>query len=143
MHFYVSGPVVEQLKGQSEIEIIYALIEKHLKDKGHSVELPIRSSGLNELSPANFFKITSEKIKSSDGIIAVVNEKDQSGPVEATLAFHFQKPMCVVEMSRYIPRLIRGLPGIIDGIVIKPGDLDAEIAEMIRRFLRNLQQKAR
>ena len=36
MHFYVSGPVVEQLKGQSEIEIIYALIEKHLKDNTNS-----------------------------------------------------------------------------------------------------------
>ena len=138
MKFYVSGPVVDELNEKELVGRIYLLIEKILK--GHQVELPLRSRDLDKLSPTRFYDSVRKLIKKSDGVISVLAGEDLSGPVESTLASIRKKPQCMMEMSASAPRLLRGLPGMVDVTTIneKDGNLEQQVRRCLESLLKDL-----
>lgn len=133
MRFYVSGPVVEALEGRSALEATYKIIRDYLS--GHTVELPIRIKSLDELSPESFYQTIFDKIKSSNGVIAILADNDQSGPVEAAIAASLYVPLCIIDMSKYAPRLIRGLPQKVKITKVDSGDLYKQVTSAIGPFV--------
>jgi hypothetical protein len=134
MIFYVSGPVVEELAGS--IGSIYAVIQRHLPQ--HAVDLPLRSRDIDALSPENFFIAVSNMIRKSDAVITVLTDNDQSCPVESTIASLMHKPQCIMHVPKAAPRLLRGLPGVVDVRNIGSGDLTAKITGSIDRLLSSM-----
>jgi hypothetical protein len=139
MKFYVSGPVVESLNDKTASAYVYSFLKEYLA--GHFVELPMRSPKINDLSPSAFFKETFERIKSCDAMFAFLTEGDQSGPVEAAIAYHLHKPLCVVEMGGRAPRLIGGLPNTTVIIKLAPGEIAPQLVQIVRDFGKSLQTK--
>jgi hypothetical protein len=94
-----------------------------------------------KLSPPDFFRAVSEMIKSSDGVITVLVDADQSGPVEATIASSVRKPQCIVDGSSGAVRLLKGLPGITEVSKIATADLEAQVRGTVERFLKTLNSR--
>jgi hypothetical protein len=138
MKFYVSGPVVDELRDKDPLARLYVLIEKLLK--GHRVELPLRTRDLETLSAGAFYQEVFKMISSSDGVICVLMEGDQSGPVESTIASLNGKPQCIMEISAAAPRLLRGLSNVIDvrklemGTVLMEGEVRASIQALLKHL---------
>jgi len=136
MQFYVSGPVVDELNNKDALGRIYILIEKILH--GHKVDLPLRSRDLDKLSPEKFYSSVFDMIARSDGVISVLTEGDQSGPVESTVASFKHKPQCIMEMSATAPRLLRGLPFVVDVTNLESKELEPQVRACLERFLKSL-----
>jgi hypothetical protein len=136
MRLYVSGPVVDVLDSKRRLDRIYMTIEKYFD--GHVVELPLRSRDLDTLPPGQFYKAVYDLIKSSDGVVTVLTTRDQSGPVEATIASVVDKPQCIMEMAGTAPRLLRGLPNVVDITLLKGGPVEPQVHNALDRFNKNL-----
>lgn len=141
MKFYVSGPVVEYINEQELIGRAYWIIEQILKKSGHSVALPLRSRDIDTLAPRDFFNAVQGMIGESNGVITVLVDKDQSGPVEATVASTKGVPQCVIDLGGGIVRLIIGLPYVSDVSVNQISSIDdvsKVIPPLIEQFLKKL-----
>jgi hypothetical protein len=136
MRFYVSGPVVDEVDKRDVLGRVYLTIERVLK--GHDVSLPLRSRDLDGLAPVEFVKTIDGLIGSSNAVITVLVDNDQSGPVEATIASHRLKPQCMMDMSAGAARLLRGLPQVTEVARITPQDLEAQVTQAVERFLKVL-----
>jgi nucleoside 2-deoxyribosyltransferase len=137
MRFYVSGPVVEELKKENLLDAIYLVVESKLS--GHQVDLPLRSRDIDKLAPKNFYNAVFNMIKAADGVVAVLAADDKSTPVETTIASMLSKPVCIMEVSSSAPRLMQGLPGVVDVTkIVESKELEPQVGQAIDRMLGSL-----
>ncbi len=135
---YVSGPVVEKLDKTSLHARIYKSIEQIVSNK-HKVELPIRASALTKLSPPEFYNAIASKIIAADGVITLWVPNDQSTVVETTTAALSDKHQCVLFLSKTSPpRIMRGLPKVLEVTEIGPTNLDDEVRRVVERLLKSI-----
>ncbi|MEH2569082.1 hypothetical protein V1289_008709 [Bradyrhizobium sp. AZCC 2289] len=80
-------------------------------------------------------------IKSCDGVITVLVDADQSGPVEATIASSVRKPQCIVDGSSGAVRLLRGLPGVSEVSKFTTPELESQVRGIVERFLKTMNSR--
>lgn len=136
MNFYVSGPVVKELSDKDRMASLYLLIQGLMQK--HKVTFPVRSAEMDNLAPTDFYRRVAKMISESDGVISIITDRDQSGPVESTIASREHKPQCIMEISSSAPRLLRGLPNVIDVRKIEGLDGLAQVRSCLEMLLKSL-----
>jgi hypothetical protein len=138
MKIYISGPPVDKIGEGDELHaIIYKIIRETTAGK-HAISLPIRTIELQKLDPKGFFDAISNKIKIADGVISVVVHGDQSTPVESTLAALNGKPQSVLEIGP-APRLLRGLPNIVEIVKVNPKDVQSQVQSVVQNLIKLIE----
>ena len=140
MKVYVSGPPVDQLSNKSLPETVYEIIQKASKDL-FEVDLPIRTESLSKLPPSEFFAAISRRIDSADGVITLLIPDDQSTPVEAATAAQSGKIQSIV-MTFDGPRLVVGLPNVVDVVKLDKTDLAAQINSVVSQLAIRLNPRS-
>jgi hypothetical protein len=127
-HIYVAGPVVDgPYDRRSQL---YARLVAEAESAGLSVALPVRDGYLDSLPPGEFTRAIAERIREAKVVISVLSPGDQSVPVEAAMASHFEKPQLIVVDGAVAPRIISGLPFIVD--VVAADDPPTALAALAR-----------
>jgi hypothetical protein len=136
MKIYVSGPPVDSIDGSKEqYAYIYSLI-REIANGEHEVIFPIRTTQLAKLDPRAFFEEISRRIGGAEAVISVIVAGDQSTPVEATVASTKGKPQSVIQID-HAPRLVQGLPKIVDIIKISSDDPKEQVRSIIENLTRS------
>jgi hypothetical protein len=141
MKIYVSGPVVDSLddKKLPLISSIYRLIERKVP-RSYELDLPVRTAELSKLSANEFYETIQKQISLADGVFTVLAPYDQSTPVEAATAAINNKPQCILALTD-VPRLIAGLPNIIEISPVDKDKLEDQVGYLVDRLLGELGQK--
>jgi len=138
MKIYVSGPPINKLEeGEGLHAIIYKVIREITLGK-HPISLPIRTPELAKLDPNEFFDAMSKRLQIADGVISVFVQGDQSTPVESTVAALSGKPQSVLEIGS-APRLIRGLPNIVEIVKVSPHNVQAQVRSVIDNLIKLIE----
>jgi nucleoside 2-deoxyribosyltransferase len=132
---HIAGPVVGRrtpVKGW--VAHAYQEIMQSSRDLNLEAMLPEAKPELEAAEPDAFVEWNRQKIDSSDIVITVFAHDDVSAGVEAGMAALLGKQQLIVaeDVSR-VPRMLRGLPGIVG--VLPAGDRRA-LSQGIRSFMR-------
>jgi hypothetical protein len=138
MKIYVSGPPVDKIEYGKELHVVIYRTIKKLTEGKHDVMLPIKTNKLSKLSDQAFYREMSRRINEADGLISVFVEGDRSTPVEATIASAKDKPQSILEVGS-APRLIRGLPGIVEVMAVSPDKVQDQVNSVLENLIRLIE----
>lgn len=133
MKIYVSGPPVDSIEFGDELHMsLYRLI-KDVTDGKHVVIFPIRTPELIKLKPKEFYKEMARRIDDVEAVISVSVVGDQSTMIEATIASEKKKPQSVIQIGA-APRLLRGLPNIVEVVRISFEDSRKQVESVVENL---------
>jgi len=144
---YVAGPVIRGLLHHlpPSVAKIYRLIFQAAQQRQAHANLPEATLEMELASPAQFFERTVEAIRSSDAAITIFTGSDVSAGCEATIAaLSGKKQLFIVEENDNVPRLLRGLPGVVEVVSGKePEVLSMKILEFLGGHLQGDEPRQR
>lgn len=133
---YVAGPVLRNnsLHGDRR-ELIYRHIYRTLTDAGFKVIIPALEYEAERADPHTFFEMMRDRIVSADLVITIFPDRNRSVPVESTIASFMNKKQYVIGAElENVPRLLKGLPGVL--MVASTHELD-EVLNQVTDPLRD------
>jgi hypothetical protein len=144
---YVAGPVIRGLLNSlpPSIATIYRLIFQAAERLNIDAKLPEATLEMELANPERFFEGTVEAIESSDAAITVFTGSDVSAGCEATIAaLSHKRQLFIVEDQTNVPRLLRGLPGVVEVASAKEPDvLAAKILEFMKDHIQGDEPRER
>jgi Lsr2 len=140
MQVYVAGPVLGRWRFSSSDEARKVRdVYDHFRGRNwRDVEfrLPVEDDDFGSLDPADFFRHTIREIVRSSAVIGVLVRADPHTTAEIVSAAHLGLPLVIVsDMYASLPRLVRGLPGVMGVHSL------ADAQSMSRRRLRELEKQ--
>jgi len=115
----VSGPVVRhsaQWDLVPWVQEIYRLLEAGGSTR-HAVQLPQAEPALEKMKPLDLVHAMRQRIAGASALITVFTPGDVSAAVETTMAsVAGKKIVLIAEAPEEIPRLLRGLPGVVAAV---------------------------
>lgn len=135
---HIAGPVVGRGTAvRSWVGDAYRDIMASSRDLNIGATLPEATAELELAEPDDFVEWNRRKIESSDIVITVFAHGDVSAGVEAGMAALLGKQQLIVaEDVARLPRMLRGLPGIV-------GVLSVEDRRALRDGIRSFMQGTR
>jgi hypothetical protein len=113
----VSGPVIRhsaEWDVEPWVQHLYELVER-ASPKGSKVLLPRAEPDLERKQPLEFFHVMRRRLGVASAVVAVFTPGDVSVAIETTMAaIEGKKIVVIAENPEEIPRLLRGLPGVVE-----------------------------
>lgn len=135
----VSGPVIRQTAAwdlPEWVQGIYTNLQAGLRQHKVEARLPIAEPELEQKEPREFFHAMHKRVSSSVALVSVFTSGDVSAAIEASMASVAGKKILVIaEHPEEVPRLVKGLPGLIDVLdaASMPEGLEAALSRLLSK----------
>jgi hypothetical protein len=134
---YVSGPVIRQSMEWDLapwVQEIYTQLSALAHRQGKTVILPNAEPQLEHSDPKEFFRAIRKRIGSAKAVVSVFAAGDVSAGIETCMAsVAGKKIVLIAEDPSEIPRLLEGLPGIVN--VLSSADSGEQLESAILQLL--------
>jgi hypothetical protein len=112
---YVAGPVIRRWHTEPEVSAIYETLTREAEDLNLQLQLPYSEQELERMAPREFVEEIRNRLDTVDSVVAVYHDRDPSAAGESAIAALAGKRILIVSKNpTSVPRILRGLPGVID-----------------------------
>jgi len=134
---YVAGPVIRQSMEwdlSPWVQETYTRLSEIANKNATALSLPNAEPQLERSEAKEFFRAIRKRLAHAKAVITIFAAGDVSAAIETSIAsVSGKKILILAEDPAEIPRLLEGLPGVVE--ILNPIDADGRLDDAVRRLL--------